>query len=124
MSQGSMFTIEIAIVAVGFIVHIFRLSRRSMLSFRYSIGWFSIMFLGLLAAPFVVIFAPLAEKLKLSPSALLAAISTIAVLVILIQLSVSISGNQRKMDKLVRENALLKEKLDITLKDHKSDSTE
>ena len=124
MSQGSMFTIEIAIVAVGFIVHIFRLSRRSMLSFRYSIGWFSIMFLGLLAAPFVVIFAPLAEKLKLSPSALLAAISTIAVMVILIQLSVSISGNQRKMDKLVRENALLKEKLDITLKDHKSDSTE
>ena len=119
-----MFTIEIAIVAVGFIVHIFRLSRRSMLSFRYSIGWFSIMFLGLLAAPFVVIFAPLAEKLKLSPSALLAAISTIAVMVILIQLSVSISGNQRKMDKLVRENALLKEKLDITLKDHKSDSTE
>lgn len=124
MSKGSMFAIEIAIVAVGFIAHVFRLSRRGMLSFRYSIGWFSIMFLGLLAAPFVVIFAPLAEKLKLSPSALLASISTIAVVMILIQLSVSISGNQRKMDKLVRENALLKEKLDITLKDHKSDSTE
>jgi hypothetical protein len=124
MSKGSMFAIEIAIVAVGFIAHVFRLSRRGMLSFRYSIGWFSIMFLGLLAAPFVVIFAPLAEKLKLTPSALLASISTIAVVMILIQLSVSISGNQRKMDKLVRENALLKEKLDITLKDHKSDSTE
>lgn len=119
-----MFAIEIAIVAVGFIAHVFRLTRRGMLSFRYSIGWFSIMFLGLLAAPFVVIFAPLAEKLKLTPSALLAAISTIAVVVILIQLSVSISGNQRKMDTLVRENALLKEKLDITLKDHKSDSAE
>ena len=124
MSQGSMFAIEIAIVAVGFIAHVFRLTRRGMLSFRYSIGWFSIMFLGLLAAPFVVIFAPLAEKLKLTPSALLAAISTIAVVVILIQLSVSISGNQRKTDTLVRENALLKEKLDITLKDHKSDFTE
>ena len=124
MSQGSMFAIEIAIIAVGFIAHIFRLTRRGMLSFRYSIGWFSIMFLGLLAAPFVVIFAPLAEKLKLTPSALLASISTIAVVIILIQLSVSISGNQRKMDKLVRENALLKEKLDITLKDHKSDFTE
>ena len=124
MSQSSMFAIEIGLVAVGFIAHIFRLSRRGMLSFRYSIGWFSIMFLGLLAAPFVVIFAPLAEKLKLTPSALLAAISTIAVVIILIQLSVSISGNQRKMDTLVRENALLKEKLDITLKDHKSDSTE
>ena len=82
------------------------------------------MFLGLLAAPLVVIFAPLAEKLKLSPSALLAAISSVGVAVILIQLSVSISGNQRKMDTLVRENALLKEKLDVTLKDHKSDFTE
>ena len=119
-----MFAIEIAIIAVCFIAHIFRLTRRGMLSFRYSIGWFSIMFLGLLAAPFVVIFAPLAEKLKLSPSALLAAISSVGVAVILIQLSVSISGNQRKMDTLVRENALLKEKLDITLKYHKSDFTE
>ena len=124
MSQSSMFAIEIGLVAVGFIAHIFRLSRRGMLSFRYSIGWFSIMFLGLLAAPFVVIFAPIAEKLRLTPSAFLAAISTIAVVIILIQLSVSISGNQRKMDTLVRENALLKEKLEITLKDHKSDSTE
>lgn len=124
MSQGSTFAIEIGLVAVAFIIHIFILMRRGILSFRYSIGWFSIMFLGLLAAPFIVIFAPLAEKLRLSPSALLAAISTIAVVMILIQLSVSISGNQRKMETLVRENALLKEKLDITLKDHKSDSIE
>jgi len=36
-------------------------------------------------------------------------------------LSVSISGNQRKMDLLVRENALLRESLDITMKDKKSD---
>jgi hypothetical protein len=124
MSQSSMFAIEIAIIACSFIAHIFRLTRRGMLSFRYSIGWFSIMFLGLLASPFVIIFAPLAEKLKLTPSVLLAAVLTIGVVVILIQLSVSISGNQRKIDTLVRENALLKEKLDITLKGHKSDFTE
>jgi hypothetical protein len=119
MSQSSMFAIEIAIIACSFIAHIFRLTRRGMLSF-----WFSIMFLGLLASPFVIIFAPLAEKLKLTPSVLLAAVLTIGVVVILIQLSVSISGNQRKIDTLVRENALLKEKLDITLKGHKSDFTE
>ena len=124
MTQGSVTALEIGLVAVGFIAHVFRLSRRGMLSFRYSIGWFSIMFIGLLAVPLAAVFSPLAEKLELSPSALLAAISTIAVVMILIQLSVSISGNQRKMDKLVRENALLKEKLDITLKDYKSDSTE
>ena len=124
MSHGSVIALEIGLVAVGFIAHIFRLSRRGMLSFRYSIGWFSIMFIGLLAVPLAAVFSPLAEKLELSPSALLAAISIISVVIILIQLSVSISGNQRKMNKLVRENALFKEKLDITLKDHKSDSTE
>ena len=124
MSHGSLVALEIGLVAVGFIAHIFRLSRRGMLSFRYSIGWFSIMFIGLLAVPLAAVFSPLAEKLQLTPSALLASISAIAVVVILIQLSVSISGNQRKLDKLVRENALLKEKLGITLKDHKSDSTE
>ena len=124
MSHGSLVALEIGLVAVGFIAHIFRLSRRGMLSFRYSIGWFSIMFIGLLAVPLAAVFSPLAETLELSPSALLAAISIISVVVILIQLSVSISGNQRKMDTLVRENALLKEKLDITLKDHKSDFTE
>ena len=124
MSHGSVIALEIGLVAVGFIAHIFRLSRRGMLSFRYSIGWFSIMFIGLLAVPLAAIFSPLAETLELSPSALLAAISIISVVIILIQLSVSISGNQRKMNKLVRENALFKEKLDITLKDHKSDSTE
>ncbi len=124
MSHGSLVALEIGLVAVGFIAHIFRLSRRGMLSFRYSIGWFSIMFIGLLAVPLAAVFSPLAEKLELSPSALLASISTIAVVMILIQLSVSISGNQRKMDTLVSENALLKEKLDVTLKDHKSDSAE
>ena len=124
MSHGSVIALEIGLVAVGFIAHIFRLSRRGMLSFRYSIGWFSIMFIGLLAVPLAAVFSPLAETLELSPSALLAAISIISVVIILIQLSVSISGNQRKMNKLVRENALFKEKLDITLKDHKSDSTE
>jgi len=124
MSDRTMFSIEIAIVAVLFAIHIARLSRKGMLSFRYSVGWIAIAIIGLLASPLVIVVAPLADKLRLTPTVLLAAISTVAVAVILIQLSVSISGNQRKMDTLVRENALLKEKLDITLKDHKSDSTE
>jgi hypothetical protein len=64
---------------------------------------------------------PLAKTLRLTPTALLVAMSTIAVAVILIQLSVSISGNQRKMETLVRENSLLRESLGISMKDKKSD---
>jgi hypothetical protein len=49
------------------------------------------------------------------------ALSTIAVAVILIQLSVSISGNQRKMETLVRENSLLRQSMGISMKDKESD---
>jgi hypothetical protein len=45
------------------------------------------------------------------------------VAVILIQLSVSISGNQRKMETLVRENALLRESLGVTMKGKESDES-
>ena len=122
MSNRAVFSIEIAVVAVLFAIHVARLSRKGMLSFRYSVGWIAIAIIGLLASPLVIIVAPLANKLRLTPTALLAAISTVAVAVILIQLSVSISGNQRSMESLVRENALLKEKLNITLREHKSES--
>lgn len=124
MSDRTMFSIEIAVVAVLFAIHIARLSRKGMLSFRYSVGWISIAIIGLLASPLVIVVAPLANRLRLTPAALLIAISTVAVAVILIQLSVSISGNQRSMESLVRENALLKEKLNITLREHQSDSTD
>ena len=121
MSNRAVFAIEIALVALGFGIHIARLSRKRSLSFKYTIGWISVCFVGVFASPLVFLISPLAKSLRLTPTALLVAISTVAVAVILIQLSVSISGNQRKMETLVRENALLRESLDITMKDKKSD---
>ena len=116
-----MFAIEIAIVAIGFIVHVGRLSKKRMLSFKYTVGWLSVCLFGVFASPLIFLVTPLAEVLRLTPTALLVAISTAAVAVILIQLSVSISGNQRKMDTLVRENALFRESLGLDMKDKKSD---
>ena len=95
-----------------------------MLSFKYTVGWMSVCLFGVFASPLVFLVTPLAEILRLTPTALLVAISTAAVAVILIQLSVSISGNQRKMETLVRENALLRESLGIDMKDKKSDHAE
>ena len=124
MSDRAVFKIEIAIVAIVFAIHVGRLSRKRMLSFKYTVGWISVCLFGVFASPLVFLVTPLAEILRLTPTALLVAISTAAVAVILIQLSVSISGNQRKMETLVRENALLRESLGVDMKDKKSDHAE
>ena len=124
MSDQTVFAIEIAIVSVAFAIHVGRLSRKRMLSFKYTVGWMSVCLFGVFASPLVFLVTPIAEILRLTPSALLVALSTAAVAVILIQLSVSISGNQRKMETLVRENALLRESLGIEMKDKKSDHAE
>jgi hypothetical protein len=124
VSDKTVFAIEIAIVAIAFAIHVGRLSRKRMLSFKYTVGWMSVCLFGVFASPLVFLVTPIAEILRLTPTALLVAISTAAVAVILIQLSVSISGNQRKMETLVRENALLRESLGIELKDKKSDHAE
>ena len=124
MSDRTVFAIEIAIVAIAFAIHVGRLSRKRMLSFKYTVGWMSVCLFGVFASPLVFLVTPIAEILRLTPTALLVAISTAAVAVILIQLSVSISGNQRKMETLVRENALLRESFGIELKDKKSDHAE
>jgi hypothetical protein len=124
VSDQTVFAIEIAIVAIAFAIHVGRLSRKRMLSFKYTVGWMSVCLFGVFASPLVFLVTPIAEILRLTPTALLVAISTAAVAVILIQLSVSISGNQRKMETLVRENALLRESLGIELKDKKSDHAE
>lgn len=121
MTDQAVFAIEVAIVALGFAIHVARLSKKRLLSFKYTIGWMSVCLFGIFASPLVFLITPLAEKLRLTPTALLVAFSTVAVAVILIQLSVSISGNQRKMETLVRENAILRESLNISLKDKKSD---
>lgn len=121
MTNRAVFTLEVAFVALCFAMYIWRLSRRRALSFKYTIGWMSVCLFGIFASPLVFLVTPLAKTLRLTPTALLVAMSTIAVAVILIQLSVSISGNQRKMETLVRENSLLRESLGISMKDKKSD---
>ena len=123
MTNRAVFAIEIAVVAFVFAIHIARLSKKRFLSFKYTIGWMSVCLFGIFASPLVFLITPLAKTLRLTPTALLVALSTVAVAVILIQLSVSISGNQRKMETLVRENALLRESLGLSMKDKKSDES-
>jgi len=120
VSNQTVFAFEIALVAIAFAIHVARLSKKRLLSFKYTIGWISVCLVGIFASPLVFLVTPLASLMRLTPTAFLVAISTISVAVILIQLSVSISGNQRKMETLVRENALLRESLGISMKEKNS----
>ena len=120
MSNQTVFALEIALVAIAFAIHVARLSKKRLLSFKYTIGWISVCLVGVFASPLVFLVTPLARLMRLTPTTFLVATSTISVAIILIQLSVSISGNQRKMETLVRENALLRESLGISMKEKNS----
>jgi hypothetical protein len=50
--------------------------------------------------------------LRLSPIALLIAVTAVGVAMLFLQLTISISGNQRRVDSLAQETALLREKLE------------
>lgn len=68
--------------------------------------------LGIFASFLIPFFTPLAEILQLSPTVFLVVIASIGSLLLFLQLTVSISGTQRRVNKLAEENALLREKLE------------
>ena len=109
MSQESLQVLEIAVVSLLFMGLIVILTRRRMISFRYTVGWFVVFFVSASAGLLVPLVSPLAELLQISTSMVLVAVVVIALLLISIQLSISISGLQRQVQKLAEELALAKD---------------
>jgi hypothetical protein len=103
--------VEVAVESVVFAVVVLRLGRRGLISFRYTMGWLSLAALGIFAALIVPVVEPIAEWLRLSPTAFLVAVASIGSAALFVQLTISISGTQRKVDSLTQENALLRERL-------------
>lgn len=101
-----------ALVAASFgsvlLVIIVRLSRRGLLSFRYTAGWIGVCCIGIFSALFVPIIEPISKLLGLSPSALLALAALTLLLVITVQLSISISGAQKHLQNLTEELARIR----------------
>ena len=94
-----------------FAVVVLRLGRLGRISFRYTMGWLLLAALGIFAALIVPVVEPIAEWLRLSPTAFLVAVASIGSAALFVQLTISISGTQRKVDSLTQENALLRERL-------------
>ncbi len=111
MTQTTAHAVELAVASVVFAVIALRLGRLGRISFRYTMGWLALAALGIFAALLVPVVEPLADWLRLSPTAFLVAIASVGSAALFVQLTISISGTQRRVDSLTQENALLRERI-------------
>ena len=109
MSQETFQVVQIAAISVAFMALVVFLTKRQMISFRYTVGWFMVFFISATAGLFVSLVAPIADFLQISTSMVFVGIVAIVLLLISIQLSISISGLQRRLHDLAEQVALVKE---------------
>ena len=115
MSDQLVQIIEIMGLAICAIALVLILSKKQLLSFRYTVGWIFLFVLTVLGALVIPFIEPISEFLRIGPFAVIGAICLFTLLGICIQLSISISGMQRHISRLNEELALLRiktEKLD------------
>jgi len=93
-------------VSVILLVAVYRLARNGRLSFRFAFGWFAICALGLASSLFVGLVKPIADYFLISPVAVFASVAVVVLVAICIQLSISISGLQAQVRRLVEEIAM------------------
>ena len=103
---------EIAAISVMFMGLIVFLTKKKLISFRYTVGWFVVFFISATAGLFVSFVSPIAELLQISTSMVFVGIVVIGLLLISIQLSISISGLQGRLQDLAENLALLKERVE------------
>jgi hypothetical protein len=106
--------IQAALVAcggLGMFLVVFELSRRGLLSLRYALGWMGVSVLLVAVGVLLVLVGGLSESLPFTPTGLLAAVGLAFVLLITLQLSISLSGEQEAIRQLSEANALLEERV-------------
>jgi uncharacterized membrane protein YfcA len=112
VSQGAIQTITATIAGLMMAISVYMLARRGRLSFRYTVGWLVLCLFGITAGALVQIVQPLAEKLKVTPAALLSISAVLLLVSICIQISISISGMQEQIRRLTEEAAEIKLRLE------------
>jgi hypothetical protein len=101
----------VALGGVGMFLVVFELSRRGLLSLRYALGWMGVSALLVAAGVALVLVGGLSDSLPFTPTGLLAAVGLAFVLLITLQLSISLSGQQDAIRELSEANALLEERV-------------
>jgi hypothetical protein len=103
VSNDTLQAIFAAVVGLILLMAIVRLSRRGLLSFRYTLGWIGVGCIGIFSTLIIPVVEPISDYVGLSPAALLALAALLLLLIITIQLSISISGMQKHLQKLTEE---------------------
>ena len=98
--------IAVLSIAVGMIVVI--VARRGLLTFRYTIGWLGLLLVGALSSVFIQIAEPLSSSIGVTPGVIVLTAGLLVLLAICIQLSISISGLQLKVQRLAEVAAIEK----------------
>jgi hypothetical protein len=111
MSTVAVQSALVALGGVGLLAIVFVLARRRLLSLRYALGWMAISLLLVLAAIVLLLIGGISHSLPVTPTGLLAGVGLAFLLVIALQLSISLSGQQEAIRELSEANALLGERL-------------
>jgi hypothetical protein len=105
VSQGVIQTLFATCAGLIMAGAIYILARRGALSFRYTVGWLVLCLFGITAGASLELVQPFAERLKVTPAALLSIGAIFVLLAICVQFSISISGMQEQIRRLTEEAA-------------------
>lgn len=111
MSNVAVQSLLVALGGLGMLTGVFVLARRGLLSLRYAFGWMAVSVLVVVAALVLVLVGGISNSLPLTPTGLLASVGLAFLVVISLQLSISLSGQQEAIRELSEANALLGERL-------------
>ena len=106
MTQQSSQVLLLAIVSVLFGVAILVLARRQLISFRYMIGWLILASVSGFTGLLIPLTGPIARLLRVSELTLVLASAVVVLLAVCVQLSISISGLQKQVQRLAEEIAI------------------
>lgn len=82
------------------------LSRRGLLTIRFTLGWLVLGLLVIVASVFTTVLPSVGRLFGMSPTGFLLSLASVILLAISVQLSISISVLQAKIIKIVQEHAL------------------
>jgi hypothetical protein len=111
MNDVAVQSLLVALGGAGLLVGVFLLARHRLLSLRYALGWMAVSLLLLAAAILLVLIGGISHSLPITPTGLLAGVGLAFLLVVCLQLSISLSGQQEAIRELSESNALLGERL-------------
>lgn len=103
------------LIAVGGLalgVVVVMLSRRRLMTLRYTVGWLGLAVLAVFAAALAPLVSPVAEVFNMTGTAVFLAAATVMLVAICIQLSITVSGMWMRLRELAEDFALLEARLE------------